>query len=288
MAPGARNKFRAPAFEPEIFRKQMYLYWRKCLWHCCDFLGPRSDSAYGQLFPLAPPSLYPGWCAIKIGNFSENEQIFKSERHELLFQEHLQFSNTIRHGSCTDCQQRLLAASQVFSCSFCVTARPAPHVLSAWTCVCFANDKTLPTFKKLLFKGKISLRTISELFWRQRLLQKRPSKPGLWWECDLAKMSVVINRVCKKVTWEVRSSLLCSQYTFGWTRPWLPPKKILDPSMLLQLKQQTTTMLLQVYLKFWHNFLFFAMSYVIMLFCPVLDDWKCARCGIALDVEADP
>ena len=29
----------------------------------------------------------------------------------------------------------------------------------------------------------------------------------------------------KKVTWEVGSSLLCSQYTSGWTRPWAPPKK---------------------------------------------------------------
>ena len=51
-----------------------------------------------------PPSLRL-WCyAIKIEKFSESKPIFKSERHE-----HLQFSNTIRHGSCTECQQRLLA-----------------------------------------------------------------------------------------------------------------------------------------------------------------------------------
>jgi len=31
-----------------------------------------------------------------IGKISENKQIFKSERHELLFHEHLQFSKTIR------------------------------------------------------------------------------------------------------------------------------------------------------------------------------------------------
>jgi len=45
MAPGARNKFGTPMFEPEIFRKQM---------HCieettCDIVGtfwcPHSDSA---------------------------------------------------------------------------------------------------------------------------------------------------------------------------------------------------------------------------------------------------
>jgi len=35
----------------------------------------------------------------------------------------------------------------------------------------------------------------------------------------------------KKVTWGVGSSLLCSQYTSGWTRPWAPLKKILDPPM---------------------------------------------------------
>jgi len=40
------------------------------------------------------------------------------------------------------------------------------------------------------------LRIISELFWRPLLLRKRPSKPGQWWECDLAKMSMGIYRVC--------------------------------------------------------------------------------------------
>jgi len=32
-------------------------------------------------------------------------------------------------------------------------------------------------------------------------------------------------RLLKKVTWAVGSSLPCSQYTPGWTRPWAPPKK---------------------------------------------------------------
>ena len=36
--------------------------------------------------------------------------MFMSERHELLFHAHPQFSNTIRYGSCTNFQQRLLAA----------------------------------------------------------------------------------------------------------------------------------------------------------------------------------
>jgi len=36
----------------------------------------------------------------------------------------------------------------------------------------------------------------------------------------------------KKVTWAAGSSLLCSQYTSGWTSPCAPLKKILDPPMI--------------------------------------------------------
>ena len=130
------------------------LFWNKCLWHCCDFLAPRSDSAPGGLCPPPPLSLRL-WCyAITIGNFSQNKQIFKSESHELLFHAHLQFSNTKRHGSCTDSRQRLLAAFQVSSCSFCATSMPAPRVFSAWSYVCFANNtKYFLTINKLLFQG---------------------------------------------------------------------------------------------------------------------------------------
>jgi len=53
--------------------------------------------------------------------FRKWTNFFKSERHE-----HLQFSNTIRHGSCTEFQQRLLAAFQVSSCSF-VSLLCLPH-----------------------------------------------------------------------------------------------------------------------------------------------------------------
>ena len=40
LAPGARCKFGAPVFEPEVFRKQMYVYWRMYVWHCWDILAP--------------------------------------------------------------------------------------------------------------------------------------------------------------------------------------------------------------------------------------------------------
>ena len=55
---------------------------------------------------------------MKIGKISENKQIFKSERHVLLFHAHLQFSNTIRHGSCLDRQLKLLAAFRIFRAFF--------------------------------------------------------------------------------------------------------------------------------------------------------------------------
>jgi len=138
-----------PMLEPEVFRKKMYCF-EKVLMALLWVLAPRRDSAVGELCPFAP-SLRLWRYAIKIGKCSENKQIFMSERHELLFHAHLQFPNTIRHGSCTDCQQRLLAALQISSCSFCVTSMPAPRVFLAWTCVCFANNKTFPTFNKLLF-----------------------------------------------------------------------------------------------------------------------------------------
>jgi len=106
---------------------------KKCLWHCCDFLPP----AVIRRPRNCAPSLRL-WCnAIQIGKFSEKKQIFKSERHEILFHEHLQFSNTIGlpHGFCTDCQQRFLAACRVSSCSFCVTSMPAPRVFCVDLCL---------------------------------------------------------------------------------------------------------------------------------------------------------
>jgi len=52
------------------------LFWKKWLWHCCDFLSPCSDSAPEKLCPIDLSLRL--WCyAIKIGKFSENEQIFK-------------------------------------------------------------------------------------------------------------------------------------------------------------------------------------------------------------------
>jgi len=61
MAPGARSKYGAPMFEPEVFQKQI---------HCIEessllvtllglFSAPSSDSAPGELCPPCSPSLRP-------------------------------------------------------------------------------------------------------------------------------------------------------------------------------------------------------------------------------------
>ena len=59
MAPGARSKFGAPMFEPEVFRQQMY-----CIEVLLTLLGlfvvPRSHSAPGELCPLHPHRYAPG------------------------------------------------------------------------------------------------------------------------------------------------------------------------------------------------------------------------------------
>jgi len=150
MAHGARNKFGAPMFEFEVFRRQMYCF-EKNAYDTAVTLWLHAVIRCPGICSLLSSALRLCCYAIKIGKISENKQIFKSERHELLFHEHLQFSNAIRHGSCTDCQQRLLTAFQASSCSFCVISMPTPHFFSAWICVCFADNKTFPTFNKLLF-----------------------------------------------------------------------------------------------------------------------------------------
>jgi len=120
MVLGAWNKFGAPMFEPKVSGKQMHCFEKSAYDIVVTFGYQQWFGARGIVSPC-PPSLRL-WCySLKSGTFSENKQIFKSERHELQFYEHLQFSNTTPHGSCTVCQHRLLATFQVSSCSFCVT-----------------------------------------------------------------------------------------------------------------------------------------------------------------------
>jgi len=117
-------------WRPHIWTRGLWeanvLFWKSAYGIVVSF-GPTHWFGVRRIFPL--PHSLRRWCyAIKIGKCSENKQIFISKSHELLFHKHLQFSSTIRHGFCTDCQQRLLAVIQVSSCSFYVTSMPAPRV----------------------------------------------------------------------------------------------------------------------------------------------------------------
>ena len=94
MAPGERNKFGVPVFESEVFRKQMYSFEKSAYDIVVTFWPPQWFGARGILPPC--PLVTPLVLCKNIGKISENKQIFKSERHELLFHEHLQFSKTIR------------------------------------------------------------------------------------------------------------------------------------------------------------------------------------------------
>ena len=73
MAPGARNKFDAPMFEPEISRKQMYRFEKSAYDIVVTFWLPAVIRRPGNFAPL-PPSLRL-WCySIKLGKFSQNKK----------------------------------------------------------------------------------------------------------------------------------------------------------------------------------------------------------------------
>jgi len=92
---------------------------------------------------LLPSSLRLWYYAMKIGKIPKGNKLFiTSERHE-----HLQFSKTVRHGSRTDCQQRLQTAFQVSSCSS-LPLPCLPHAFLRRGTVCFANNKSFRTLNK--------------------------------------------------------------------------------------------------------------------------------------------
>ena len=148
MTPGTRNKFGAPMLEPEAFRKQMYCIEESA----CDivtFWSPAVIRHQGNCAPL-PPSLRLWWCAIKIGKIPKiisvsipNVMTFYS-MNICNFQYGIGLAQTANKG-----YWRHFGLLHVFFVIF----MPVPRVSSAWTCVCFANNKTFPTLNKLLFEG---------------------------------------------------------------------------------------------------------------------------------------
>ena len=120
------------------------------------------------------------------GKFAENKKTFKSKPHVLLLHAHLQFSNIIRYGSCTDCHQRLLTAFRWFSYSFCVTYLPISHLFSAWSRICFITNNFFSKLNKEFFQGQVNV----------------PVSPGWGWKCDLDRNgSGYWSCFLKKVTW---------------------------------------------------------------------------------------
>jgi len=77
MAPGARNKFCTPKFEPKDLLVVNVLYWRKYLRRCWDFSAPWA------LCPPCPPSLLPG-CYTRHGKI----ETFASTAHFLALDVH--------------------------------------------------------------------------------------------------------------------------------------------------------------------------------------------------------
>ena len=121
MALGTINKSASPCSKLRSFGSICTVLKKSAHDNVGIFGPPAVIRCPGNYAPLPPLSRL--WCyGMKIGKFSESKQIFKSERHE-----HLQFSKTVlRHGTCTDCQQRLHAAFQVSSCRF-VSLPCLPH-----------------------------------------------------------------------------------------------------------------------------------------------------------------
>jgi len=139
MAPGPRNKFGPPIFELEVFRKQTYCF-EKCLWHCCDFLVPHSDSAPVKLCPLTPWLRF--WCyAIKIGNFSKNKKIQVRWSWTSI-----PWTSAIFEQNTQWILLRLPAKVTGSVSGFFV------QIFSAWTCACFASNKPFPHQKVYFFK----------------------------------------------------------------------------------------------------------------------------------------
>jgi len=128
MGPRAWNKFATPCSNLRSFGSKFTVLQKSA--H--DIAGTFWPPAVIRRRGVVPPCPFVTSLVLCNENrkISENGQIFKSARHE-----HLQFSKTIRHGSCTDWQQRLLAAFQVSSCSFVSLPRCFVLFDLIWCCL---------------------------------------------------------------------------------------------------------------------------------------------------------
>ena len=89
-------------------------------------------------------------------------------------------SITIRHGFCTDCQQRILAAFRFFPCIF-LSLLCLPYAFFFRREPVFVSliINFFSTINKLVFQGLISLRMISNFLWKSLLLRNVPVSLGI-------------------------------------------------------------------------------------------------------------
>jgi len=120
------------------------LFWKKCLWHCWDFLVPRSDSAPGDLFPLLPRYV-SGVMQWKSENFPKANKFSSPNVMNICnfrIQYRLDLAQTANKGYWRHFRFICVVLCHVY-------ASP-PSFFRVVLCF-FANNKTFRTFNKLLF-----------------------------------------------------------------------------------------------------------------------------------------
>jgi len=151
-AHGGKNQVwrrRAPMYELEVFRKQMHCIEKSAYGTVVTFWLPAVIRCPGNCAPLSPSLRL--WCyAVKIRKFSENKQILNPIVMNFYFKNicnfRPQYSMDLAQTANKGCWRRFRFPRVVFGSLLCL-----PHAFLAWSCVCFASNKTFPTFNKLLF-----------------------------------------------------------------------------------------------------------------------------------------
>jgi len=127
------------------------LFWKKCVWHCCDLLVPSTDSAPSKLSPL-PPRYVSGVTQKKLENVPK---INKFSCPNVMNFYSMNICN-FRTQYCMDLAQtankgywwHFTFLRVVFVPRLCL-----PHAsFSAWTCACFLIIKLFRNSTSYFFK----------------------------------------------------------------------------------------------------------------------------------------
>jgi len=151
MAPGARNKFGAPMFEPEVFRKQMYCYENSAyvivtFWSLAVIRLPR-DCAH---LPPLVTSLVLFSYSIKIGKFSDNNKFSSPNVMNFYSINVCSFRTQYRMDLAQTDNKGYWQHFKFLRVAFVSLLRLPHSFFSTWTCACFSNNKTFTKFNKLL------------------------------------------------------------------------------------------------------------------------------------------